>query len=233
MAASTLYLLPVWLGDAGGPELMPPRNVAIAARLTHFFCEHERTARQMLRRLVPSIHLNAIVLHRLDKESTEADIDAMLAVLKAHDGAILSEAGMPCIADPGARLVARAHAAGVNVEPLTGPSSLLLALAASGMNGQRFTFHGYLPREPQERRQALVRIEQDARRTHGAHLFIETPYRNDALLADILSTGQSTTRLCLAVDLEQPGGSVVTRTIAQWRSAPPTLGKRPCVFIIG
>lgn len=233
MAAETLYLLPVWLGDAGGTELMPPRNIAIAARCRHFFCEHERTARHMLRRLVPTIDLNAIELHRLDKETSDAELDAMIAVLKQHEGAIVSEAGMPCIADPGARLVARAHAAGITVEPLTGPSSIMLALAASGLNGQRFTFHGYLPREPHERRQALTRIEQDARRTHGAQLFIETPYRNDALLADILAIGQPGTRLCLAVDLDQPGGSVSTRTIAQWRAAVPVLGKRPCVFIIG
>jgi len=154
-------------------------------------------------------------------------------VLAHSDGAIVSEAGMPCIADPGARLVARAHAAGVRVDALTGPSSLLLALAASGLNGQRFTFHGYLPRDPAQRRQALRELEQRAHREGGAQLFIETPYRNDALLADTLGTCQPRTRLCLAVDLDQPGGSVVTRSIAEWRAAPPTLGKRPCVFILG
>lgn len=233
MAASTLYLLPVWLGEAGGTELMPPRNIATAARLVHFFCEHERTARRMLRRLCPGLDLNAITLHRLDKDSTEAELSAMLSVLREHDAAIISEAGMPCIADPGARLVARAHDAGVRVEPLTGPSSLLLALAASGLNGQRFTFHGYLPREQDRRRQALRELERQALHGGGAQLFIETPYRNDALLADALAVCQPGTRLCIAADLDQPGGSVITRTMAGWRAAGTAPGKRPCVFILG
>ena len=140
---------------------------------------------------------------------------------------------MPCIADPGARLVAEAHLRGVPVVPLTGPSSLLLALAASGMNGQQFTFHGYLPREVAQRKQEIRKLEQEAKRTGGAQFFIETPYRNDALLADLLSTCEGGTLLCVAIDLEQPGGYTVTRTISAWRKAVPALGKRPCVFILG
>ena len=140
---------------------------------------------------------------------------------------------MPCIADPGARLVAEAHHRGITVIPLTGPSSLLLALAASGMNGQQFTFHGYLPRESAQRKQQIKKLEQEAQRTGGAQLFIETPYRNDALLADLLATCSGNTRLCLAIDLEQPGGSVVTRNMSAWRKSVPALGKRPCVFILG
>lgn len=233
MAGNTLYLLPVWLGEGGGLELMPPANIAIAERVDNFFCEHEKTARRMLRRMSPTIDLNAIKLHRLDKDTTDAEIASMIAVLKENDGAIISEAGMPCIADPGARLVAKAHDAGITVIPLTGPSSLLLALAASGMNGQRFTFHGYLPRESAERKQALKKLEQEAQRTGGAQLFIETPYRNDAMLADIIAACDGGTRVCVAVELEQPTGSVTTRTVAGWRKSTPKLDKRPCVFIIG
>lgn len=228
-----LYLLPVWLGDAGGLERMPPANIAVAEHVKIFFCEDERTARRMLRRMSATLDLNAIELHRLDKDSSDADIAQMAARLAEQDGAIISEAGMPCIADPGARLVAKAHAMGIRVVPLTGPTSLMLALSASGLNGQRFTFHGYLPRELAPRKEAIKRLEQEARRTGGAQLLIETPYRNDAFLADVLATCDPGTKLCIAIDLEQPGGSVITRTVAAWRKQTPTLGKRPCVFIIG
>ena len=231
--AGKLFLLPVPLGDHDGLAAIPAANIIIAEGLKHFFCEHERTARRMLRRMSATIDLNAITLHRLDKDSEEADILAMLAVLKVHDGAVVSEAGMPCIADPGALLVARAHQAGITVVPLTGPSSLLLALAASGLNGQRFTFHGYLPKGTNERRQALRTIEQEAHRTGSAQLAIETPYRNNAFLADTLATCSDRTRLCIAVDIGQPGGSVITRSIAAWKKAAPDLNDRPCVFIIG
>jgi 16S rRNA (cytidine1402-2'-O)-methyltransferase len=233
MNEGVLYLLPVWLGDAGGLELIPPANIAIAEGVKVFFCEHERTARQMLRRMSPTLDLDRISLLRLDKDTSDVELSEMITLLKVQDGAIISEAGMPCIADPGARLVARAHDAGITVLPLTGPTSLLLALAASGMNGQRFTFHGYLPREGPARKQSLKQLEQDVRRNGGAQLFIETPYRNDAMLADVIATLEGGTRLCIAIDLEQPGGSVQTRTIAAWRKRAPTLGKRPCVFIIG
>ncbi len=232
-AEGVLYLLPVWLGDAGGVELLPPANIAIAERVKLFFCENERTARRMLRRMSKTIDLDAIELHVLDKDTPSSEIAQFGILLGTRDAAIISEAGMPCIADPGARLVAEAHRKGISVVPLTGPSSLLLALAASGMNGQQFAFHGYLPREVPQRKQQIKKLELEVQRTSGAQLFIETPYRNDALLADLLSTCAGTTRLCLAIDLEQPGGSAITRTIAAWRKAVPSLGKRPCVFILG
>lgn len=233
MADGTLYLLPVWLGEAGGTELLPPNNLAIAERITVFFCENERTARRMLRRMSRTMDLNAITLHLLDKDTTPQTIDGYGPLLAGRESAILSEAGMPGIADPGARLVAEAHRRGVLVVPLTGPSSLFLALAASGLNGQRFTFHGYLPRENAPRKQAIAQLEKEAQRSGGAQLFIETPYRNDAMLADVLTTCDPRTSLCIAIDLEQPGGSAITRSIGAWRRNVPVLGKRPCVFIIG
>lgn len=232
-AEGALYLLPVWLGDQGGTELLPPANITVAEQVKLFFCENERSARRMLRRMSKSIDLDAIELHLLNKDSTAAEVADLGKLLGTRDAAIISEAGMPCIADPGARLVAEAHRRDVRVVPLTGPSSLLLALAASGMNGQRFTFHGYLSREHAQRKQQIKRLEQEAQRTGGAQLFIETPYRNDALLADLLSTCSSNSRLCLAIDLDQPGGSAITRSIAAWRKPVPALGKRPCVFILG
>ncbi len=206
----------------------------IAARLKLFFTEHEKTARQMLRRMVPEIDLPSLEMHRLDKDAAHSDIQVMMARLKHHgEGAIISEAGMPGIADPGALLVMEAHRQGVHVIPLTGPSSLFLALAASGLNGQQFTFHGYLPRTPQERKQAIRKLEADALRNGAAQLFIETPYRNDALLTDLLQSCSADTLLTIAIDLTQPGGSAQTFPIGKWKKQNTALGKRPAVFILG
>ncbi len=230
----TLYLMPVWLGDRGGIEQLPPENIALAQRITLYFCEHEKTARHMLRRMVPDMNLSTLEMHRLDKDTTTSEVSDLVMLLKnGRDAAIVSEAGMPGIADPGARLVQAAHSSGVRVLPLIGPSSLFLALAASGLNGQQFTFHGYLPIKPNERKPAIKRLELDAQRTGGAQLFIETPYRNDGLFADLLATCSPGTVLTIAIDLTQPGGSVRTCAIAQWKREKPELGKRPAVFILG
>lgn len=233
MAEGALYLMPVWLGDAGGPEQLAPENIAIAARSTLFFAEHEKTARHMLRRMVPAIDLPALEIHRMDKDTSNEDVDRYAALLRTREGVMLSEAGMPAIADPGARLVAAAHRSRIRVVPLSGPSSLLLALAASGMNGQHFTFHGYLPVKPEERRPAIKRLEQEAQRTGAAQLFIETPYRNDAILGDLLRTLQDRTLICIAKDLMQPEAFIRTLPVKAWRDQVPTLGKHPAVFIIG
>lgn len=229
----TLYLMPVWLGEHGGTEQLTPLCITVAERVTHWFCENERSARRALRRMSASIALDSLALHRLDERTTRAEADAMVAVLlEGNDAAIISEAGMPGIADPGALLVQSAHRAGVSVVPLTGPTSVALALAASGLNGQRFSFHGYLPVKPHERKAAIKRLEHEAQHG-GAQIFIETPYRNDALLADLLATCAPATLLCIAIDLSQPGGSVVTRSLAQWKRNVPELGKRPAIFILG
>ncbi|MBK9513059.1 MAG: SAM-dependent methyltransferase [Flavobacteriales bacterium] len=231
--SGTLYLMPVWLGDHGGPEELPAVNCAHAARIDLWFAEQERTARRMLRRMVPTIDLQQQEIHRFDKESTAQNaVDLLQRMARGRDAGVISEAGMPGIADPGSLLVREAHRRGVTVMPLAGPNSMMMALAASGANGQRFTFHGYLPRTPQERKQSLRRIEADAMRLGGAELFMETPYRNDALLAEILEVCDQHTQLTIAVDLMQPGGSVSTRTVGQWNKARPLIGKRPAVFIL-
>ncbi|MCB9169149.1 MAG: SAM-dependent methyltransferase [Flavobacteriales bacterium] len=229
-----LYLVPVWLGEAGGSEWLAPIIVDTVGRVEHFFVEHERTARRMLRRIDPLFDLDRIQLHRLDKDSTEEDLDAYLRVaLENGNTAILSEAGMPAIADPGARLIARAHAAGVRVVPLAGPSAFLLALAASGLNGQRFCFHGYLPRDRHERRQAIQQIERDLQRSGTTQLFMETPYRNQALIGELLRTLSPGTALCVAMDLTQPGEQVRMCTVAEWRRTRVELPEVPAVFLIG
>lgn len=229
-----LHLLPAWLGEHGGNEQLAPEAVAAAGRIRLFFCEEERTARRLLRRMHPGIDLARIALHRFDKDSGPDEARRLLELMRdGADAAILSEAGMPCIADPGALLVAEAHALGIAVVPHIGPSALLLALAGSGLNGQRFAFHGYLPIKPGERQQAIRRIEQEARRSGAAQLFIETPYRNDALLHDLLRHCAADTRIAIGIDLTQPGGWVRARTVAGWRAVPVELGKRPAIFIIG
>lgn len=233
-SSGTLYLMPVWLGDGGGVEQIPPENIEIASKVSLWFTENEKTARQMLRRMVPTIDLKVQEMHRLDKDSSALDVQDMIKVLRSgRDGGIISEAGMPGIADPGALIVAAAHKANITVVPLIGPSSMFLALAASGLNGQRFTFNGYLPRTPNERKQSIKRLEGEAQRSAAAQLFIETPYRNDALVEDLLRTCMPDTQLTIAIDLTQVGGSVITRAISEWRKVPPSLGKRPAVFILG
>lgn len=231
-AYGTLYLMPVWLGEQGGVEQLPPENIGHASRITLWFAEHEKTARQMLRRMVPEIDLSVQEIHRFDKDHGARDARALLSLMQnGRDAGILSEAGMPGIADPGAVLVGEAHRLGIEVVPLIGPSSLFLALAASGLNGQQFTFHGYLPRTPAERKQTIKQIEMKARKG-AAQLFIETPYRNDSMLVDLLSTCSPDMLLTIAIDVTQ-GGSTLTRSIAEWRKQAITIGKRPAVFILG
>lgn len=230
----TLYLVPTWLGDAGGADQLPSENIVLARSIDLWFCEHERSARRALRRMDATLDLSRIELHRFDKDSTRAEADELIGIVVAgRDAAVISEAGMPGIADPGALLVASAHEAGVCVVPLIGPISLMLTLAASGLNGQRFQFHGYLPVKTDERRHAIKRIEQDALRSGSAQLIIETPYRNDALLEDLCTTCGSSTLLCIGIDVTQPEGSIRTASVKQWRAQRPVLGKRPAVFVIG
>lgn len=229
----TLYLMPTWLGESGGPEQLPPENIVLARRIDLWFCEHERSARRALRRMDAGLDLTRIELHRFDKDSTRSEAHALIGLVAAgRDAAVISEAGIPGIADPGALLVAAAHEAGIRVMPLIGPNSLMLTLAASGLNGQHFRFHGYLPLKSDERKHAIKRIEQDALRTGAAQLLIETPYRNDALLEDLCSTCAPTTQLCIGIDVTQPDGWVRTKSIKQWRADRPALGKRPAVFVI-
>jgi 16S rRNA (cytidine1402-2'-O)-methyltransferase len=198
-----------------------------------YFAENEKTARRMLRRLVPSIELPTLEIHRLDENTTGEECDHFIDLLRQRHGAIISEAGMPCIADPGSRLVARAHRAGLRIVPLTGPSSIVLALAASGLNGQRFHFHGYLPRDAAARKVMIRKLEQDALRSGTTQLFIETPYRNKVLLQDVLATCAPHTLLCVAEQLTGPGERVITRSIGEWRTDPAIADDHPAIFLLG
>ena len=232
-AHGTLYLIPSPLGENWLDSILPPATQALAARLTHFVVEHPKTARAFLKQIDPGRPVQGLHLATLDEHTPAADLASLLEpLLSGQDVGLISEAGCPAVADPGAALVALAHTHGISVKPLVGPSSILLALMSSGLDGQRFAFHGYLPADRPGRIKALAELERDSRRQRRTQIWIETPYRNDALLADALVTCQPATRLCVALGLTLPGESVRTQSIADWRRAGATLGKRPAVFLL-
>lgn len=234
----TLYLVPTVLtGEdfSSAPAVLPAAVPARIAALRLFFVENVRTARRFVKAVVPDAVIDAARFEVVDKDSgSDVVRRALDLVVAGQDGGVLSEAGCPGIADPGAALVAEAHRRGVRVVPLVGPSSLLLALMGAGLNGQSFAFLGYLPVDRGARQQAIRKLEQQALRADQTQFFIETPYRNQALFGDLLATLQPTTRVCVACDLTAATEYVVTRSVAEWRKIePPALHKRPAVFLVG
>lgn len=229
-----LYLIPVPLGPGKSEAVLPPPVLARIRTLRHFVVEHAKSARAFLKDVDMPVPLQALGIRELNEHTRPAEVAALLAPLLAgHDLGLLSEAGCPAVADPGAALVAEAQARGLQVVPLIGPSALLLALMASGLNGQRFTFHGYLPAKEEARRQAIRQLEKESRQHHETQIFIETPYRNKALFTALLAQGQPTTRLCLATDLTLASESIRTLTLAEWRrQPPPDIERRPTVFLL-
>ena len=231
---ATLFLIPVALGDLPWDQFLPAPTRDIACRLSHFVVENAKTARAELKRMGHPVPLRELNIAELPQQLGAREVDALLAPLVAgHDLGVMSEAGCPGVADPGALLVRRAHELGLTVKPLVGPSSLLLALMASGLDGQHFAFHGYLPAREPERSKRIVELERESRRDQRTQLFIETPYRNTALFQALLTACQGETRLCVASDLTLASESIATRRIAEWkRQPPPALDKRPTVFLL-
>lgn len=227
----TLYLIPVALGGEDAASWLPPATLATAHTLRTFIAEDAKSARRFLKSIAHPGPLREIEILLLNEHTKADDVESLLAPLLAgvHCG-LMSEAGCPAVADPGAGLVLRAHGAGIRVEPLVGPSSLLLALMASGMNGQRFAFHGYLPVEKGERVRKLKALEAQARGV--TRIFIETPYRNAVLLDALLEHCRGDTLLCIAADLTLSTQFVATRTIAEWKKKPPALDRRLAVFLL-
>ena len=232
--AGTLYLIPVPLGPTPPENSLPPQVLATLRPLAYFIVEQAKTARAFLKAAGTDLPLQELVLEELNEHTKARELAQLLSPLHAgHDVGLLSEAGCPAVADPGANLVALAQRENIRVVPLIGPSSLLLALMASGLNGQRFAFQGYLPAKDLERRKTLNDLETESRKRQQTQLFIETPYRNRALFDAILQSCQPSTRLCLATDLTLPGESIRTRTIAQWKKeTPPEIERRPTVFLM-
>jgi 16S rRNA (cytidine1402-2'-O)-methyltransferase len=230
----TLYLIPTILADDTAAQVLPPQVGSHVAALTYFLVENARTARRFIKSVAPQHVIETLRISVIDKDSTEAQIQAALEpVLNGQDAGVISEAGCPGIADPGAELARRAHQVGIRVVPLVGPSSLLLALMASGMNGQSFAFHGYLPIERSQRMTAIKNLEKQALTQHQTQLFIETPYRNMPLLDDLLTTLHPGTRLCIAASLTAENEYVRTDTVAGWKGKLPEIHKQPAVFLIG
>lgn len=194
--------------------------------------EELRTARRFLSAAGLKGHIDSLELHELNEHTTRGQIEGYAALLGTRDAALISEAGLPAVADPGALLVSLAHDRGVEVVPQVGPSSLMMALMSSGLNGQCFAFTGYLPVKQDARKEALLNIERTAGRLNQSQIIIETPYRNDSLMADMLAVLKPSTRICVAADITCPGQMIRTRTVADWRKNPVTIGKRPCVFVI-
>jgi 16S rRNA (cytidine1402-2'-O)-methyltransferase len=233
VASGTLYLIPTPLGETALDQVLPEETRRITARLTHFVVEHAKTARAFLKLIGTDTPLQQLVLAELNEHTRAAELQGLLAPLLAgHDVGLLSEAGCPAVADPGANLVRLAHRQGIRVRPLVGPSSILLALMASGLVGQRFAFHGYLPAKPEERIKALKELELRAAREDAAQVFIETPYRNDAMLVGILAACRDDTLVTVACDLTLATELIATRTVSEWRKNLHELHKRPCVFLI-
>lgn len=228
----TLYLIPTPLADDTADAVLPPLTRTTLGRLEHFLCENTRTARRFVSslRLHPSVE--SLQFFVLNKETTADQLPQLMApLLEGKDMGLLSEAGCPAIADPGALAVAYAHQHDIAVAPLTGPSSLLLALMASGLNGQCFAFHGYLPVDEVEISVVLRNLERESREKNQTQLFIETPYRNNKLVGHLLKHLRPDTRLCIASHLTASNQSIQCRTIREWKQHIPVLEKVPATFL--
>ena len=229
-----LFLVPNLLGVAPPADVLPAKTIAIARRLDRFIVENAKPARAFLKSLAFERPLTEIAITELGPEPGAARVTELLAPARAGtDLGLLSDAGCPGIADPGGAVVAAAHESGIAVVPLVGPSAVLLALMASGMNGQGFTFHGYLPVPASARAQSLRTLETESQRTGRAQLFIETPYRNAALLAALCEACRPQTRLCVAADLTLDSETVESRAIRAWRGRDfGRYAKRPAMFVL-
>ena len=240
-----LFLLPNVLaspGESGAPlEVMPASVLAVASRLQYFIVENAKTARAFLKTVHQThplaLPLQQLRMEELNQRTGSKHLPALLEpVMQGEDAGLLSEAGVPAVADPGADLVRVAHAKGIRVRPLVGPSSILLALMASGLNGQSFAFHGYLPVDAQERAKKIRALESRSRQERQTQIFIETPYRNGALLEALVSSCHADTLLCVATNLSLDSESVKTLRAAQWKSAlahtAAGLQKQPTVFLL-
>lgn len=234
MRLGTLYLIPVTLGDDLIQKALPPDVVSITQKLDTFVVENEKTARRFLGAIKTHKPVRELVMLTLNEHTMDQELPALLApLLEGRDIGLMSEAGCPGVADPGAKLAALAHRKGIRVAPLVGPSSILLGLMASGLDGQRFTFLGYIPSEKAARVQKLREIEQTSRKNRETQIFIETPYRNQHLLEDILASCNGETRLCIACNVSLEDELIVTKRIADWKNTSlPDLHKKPTVFLL-
>lgn len=228
-----LYLIPNLLGDTPVEQVLPQYNHEIIIGIRHFIVEDVRTARRFLKLVDRSIDIDQLTFYTLNKHTNPEEVASMLRPLEEGSPmGVISEAGCPAVADPGADVVAIAQRKGLQVIPLVGPSSIILAVMGSGFNGQSFAFNGYLPIEPDERIKVLKKLEQRAYTENQTQLFIETPYRNAKMMADILKACRPQTHLCIAAGLTTQDEYIKTRTVKEWIGHLPQLEKIPCIFLI-
>lgn len=234
MPAGKLYLLPVPLGDNADPKTVLPETVAKSIEFIDFYIvENEKTARRFIKAILPTKKQPELKISLLNKHTEASEHNAFIQpCMEGKNVGLMSEAGCPGVADPGAAIVKIAHEKGIQVVPLVGPSSILLAMMASGMNGQSFAFNGYLPIDKGDKKTALKNFEKLSEDKSQSQLFIETPYRNNKLVEDLLAMLQPNTHLCIAADITLPTEFIKTKTVAQWKKEKPDLHNRPCIFII-
>lgn len=228
-----LYLIPSPLGDYDPEVVIPAPTLELLQRIGCYVVEEVRTARRYLSRAGLKGHIQELEFHELNEHTSAAEVERLVALFEdGRDVGLISEAGLPAVADPGSALVALCHRHGIEVVPQVGPSSLMMALMASGLNGQSFTFCGYLPAKTEERRSAIKNIEKTSQSKRQTQIFIETPYRNDAMFSDLLQSCRPSTRICIAADITMPDEFIRTKTVAEWKKENPIIGKRPCVFLM-
>ncbi len=228
-----LYLIPTTLGDNEPLEVLPLSVKKIVEITDHYIVENEKTARRFIKKITPKKSQPSLQLHVLNKYTQDQELPTFLeAIFQGKNVGLLSEAGCPGVADPGAEIVKIAHQKGIRVVPLVGPSSILMAMMASGMNGQNFAFNGYLPIDSHERKRAIKQLEKRAGDLQQSQAFIETPYRNDKLLADLTTILSGNTRLCIACDITLSTEYIKTLTINEWKKTSVNLHKRPTMFVI-
>ena len=233
MSSGKLYLIPTPLGEGDPARVLPASVLEIIPTLSCFVVEELRTARRFLSAAGLKGKIDTLEFHELNEHTDPRQVEPLASLFdNGRNVGLLSEAGLPAVADPGALLVALCHRHNIEVVPLVGPSSLMMALMASGLNGQSFAFVGYIPAKTEERRAALRNLEKRSASARQTQILIETPYRNDSLLSDMLSCLSGNTRVCVAANLTCEGQFICTRTVAQWKAHPVTIGKRPCVFLI-
>jgi len=228
-----LYLIPTTLGENEPLEVMPYSVKTIVELLNHYVVENEKSARRFIKKITPKKVQSSLVMMKLDKYAIEIETRTYLDFCdQGISVGLLSEAGVPAVADPGATIVKLAHEKGIQVVPLVGPSSILMALMASGLNGQNFAFNGYLPIDNSERKKGIKALEKLSMEKNQSQIFIETPYRNQKMFTDLKSVLSPGTLLCIAIDISLPNEFIKTFTIAHWKKQSPDLHKRPAIFII-
>lgn len=232
MSYGKLYLIPTPLGEYAPETVLSSGVLSVLPGLKVFVVEEVRTARRFLSAAGLKGHIGELEFHELNEHTDPKSVESLISLFEGQDVGLMSEAGLPAVADPGSLLVAACHRHGISVVPLAGPSSLMMSLMASGLNGQSFAFCGYLPAKTDERRKALSAIEKRSSQERQTQIFIETPYRNDSLFADILAVCRPDTRLCIAADITLPTEFIRTMKVAAWKKTETQIGKRPCVFLL-